>query len=65
MNPLGRTLYSPYTWFAPKVLSKTETSKIVSSLNFGVNRRWSPKSLDLGVSSFYVTPKSKDLGLQP
>ena len=31
---------------------------------------WSPKSLDLGVSNFfnwlyYLTPKSKDLGLQP
>ena len=31
---------------------------------------WSPKSLDLGVSNFFnwlffLTPKSKDLGLQP
>jgi len=37
----------------------------VSSFNFGVTKRWSPKSLDLGASSFFVTPKSKDLGLQP
>ena len=31
---------------------------------------WSPKSLDLGISNFFksmflLTPKSKDLGLQP
>ena len=31
---------------------------------------WSPKSLDLGLSNlfkslFFLTPKSKDLGLQP
>ena len=42
-----------------------KSGSLISSLNFGVTRRWSPKSLDLGVSSFYVTPKSKDLGLQP
>jgi len=40
--------------------------KIVSSLNFGVTRRWRPKSLDLGVSSLCIlTPKSKDLRRQP
>jgi len=39
----------------------------VSYLNFGVTRHWSPKSLDLGVrylSILFLTPKSKDLGVQ-
>jgi len=54
----------------PKIiltLGLIDTPLFVSSLTFGVTKRWSPKSLDLGDCSFLLLPNLKiwDSNLTP